>query len=284
MNRYLSRPGAGPAAAGPLLPLGLVGRLTDRDRAICRLVWSHRVFTTEQLAAVFFDSLRAAQQRLRVLWRLGVLERFRALQRTGSESWRYTLGPAGAALVALERGETPPRPAQVRAYTARLAVGARTGHTLGVNGLFCSLAGHARAHPDCQLEQWWSERRSAAEWGDLVRPDGYGTWTDHDRRVEFFAEYDTGSEALARVAAKLLGYADLAVADGVARPVLFWLARPGREAGLHRAIGRPAVPAATATVGEDPTGAVWLPAGGGARRRLGDLALAHAAFDEVDHQ
>jgi hypothetical protein len=277
MNGHVSRPAAGPAAAGQVLPLGLVGRLTDRDRAICRLVWTHRVFTTEQLAVVFFDSLRAAQQRLRVLWRLGVLERFRTLQRTGSESWRYTLGPAGAALVAIERGDTPPRPAQVRAHAARLAAGARTDHTLGVNGLFCSLAGHARHHPSSVLVEWWSERRCAAEWGDLVRPDGYGIWTDQERSVGFFVEYDTGSEPLARVAAKLSGYADLALAEGIARPVLFWLASAGREPGLQQAIGRPPVPAATATVGNDPGAPVWLPTGGsGARRRLTDLAVERA--------
>lgn len=270
LNAYVSRP-----AAGQVLPLGLVGRLTDRDRAICRLVWSHRVFSTDQLAAVFFDSLRAGQQRLRVLAQLGVLERFRALHRTGSESWRYTLGPAGAALIALERGEDPPRPAAVRAHAGRLAAGVRTAHTLGVNGLFASLAGHARHHRECELVEWWSERRAGAEWGELVRPDGYGVWAEAGRAVGFFVEYDTGSEPLARVAAKLSGYSDVAVADGVARPVLFWLARPGREPALHQAIGRPPVPVATASVGADPADAIWLPAGGtGTRRRLADLTTS----------
>lgn len=272
LNAYVSRP-----AAGQVLPLGLVGRLTDRDRAICRLVWSHRVFSTDQLAEVFFDSLRAGQQRLRVLSQLGVLERFRALHRTGSESWRYTLGPAGAALVALERGEDPPRTAAVRAHAARLAAGARTAHTLGVNGLFASLAGHARRHRECELVEWWSERRAGAEWGELVRPDGYGVWAEAGRTVGFFVEYDTGSEPVARVAAKLSGYADVAVADGVARPVLFWLARPGREPRLHQAIGRPPVPLATATVGTDPAHSVWQAAGdAGPRRRLADLATSES--------
>ena len=44
-------------------------------------------------------------------------------------------------------------------------------------------------------------------------------------------EHDTGSEPLARVAGKLDGYRDLAEAEGTARPVLFWLAQPGREPG-----------------------------------------------------
>jgi hypothetical protein len=271
LTTSVSRPGAGAA-----LPLGLVGRLTERDRAICRLLWTHRVFTTEQLAAVFFDSLSSAQHRLVTLYRLGLLERFRALRPVGSESWRYTLGPAGAALVAAERGEEPPRPATVRAQAARLAAGARTAHALGVNGFFCSLAAYARRHAGCQLTEWWSERRAGAEWGELVRPDAYGTWTEDGRVIDFFLEYDTGTETLARVAAKLSGYADLSTADGVSRPVLFWLARPGREAELHRVIGRPPLSVATAVAGAGacPAEAVWRPVGHpGPRLRLIELGV-----------
>jgi hypothetical protein len=270
LTTSVSRP-----AAGAALPLGLLGRLTERDRAICRLLWTHRVLTTEQIAAVFFDSLVSAQHRLVTLYRLGVAERFRALRPVGSESWRYTLGSAGAALVATERGEEPPRPATVRAQAARLAAGARTAHTLGVNGFFCSLTAYARRHVGCELAEWWSERRAGSEWGELVRPDAYGEWREDGRAIVFFLEYDTGTETLARVAAKLSGYADVAVADGVARPVLFWLARPGREAALHRVIGRPPVPVATAaaSAGACPAAAVWQPAGRpGARLRLAELA------------
>jgi len=263
--------------AGAALPLGLLGRLTERDRAICRLLWTHRVLTTEQLAAVFFDSLVSAQHRLVTLYRLGVLERFRALRPVGSESWRYSLGPAGAALVAAERGEEAPRPTTVRAQVTRLAAGPRTTHAVGVNGFFCSLAAYARRHAGCQLAEWWSERRTAAEWGDLVRPDAYGEWAEGAQSVSFFLEYDTGSESLARVAAKLAGYADVAAAEGTARPVLFWLARPGREAELHRVIGRAPVPVATAaaSVGACPAEAVWWPVGrAGDRLRLAELGAA----------
>jgi hypothetical protein len=269
LTTSVSRPGAGAA-----LPLGLLGRLTERDRAIARLLWTHRIFTTEQIAAVFFDSRSAAQHRLVSLYRLEVVERFRALRPVGSESWRYTLGPAGAALVAAERGEDPPRPATLRAQVTRLAAGARTAHALGVNGFFCSLAAYARRHAGCQLTQWWSERRAGAEWGELVRPDAYGEWREGGRVVGFFLEYDTGTETLARVAAKLSGYADLSTADGVARPVCFWLARPGREAELHRVIGRPPVPLATAVVGAGvcPAEAMWQPVGRtGPRLRLAEL-------------
>lgn len=81
-------------------------------------------------------------------------------------------------------------------------------------------------------------------------------------------EHDTGSEQLSRVADKLAGYRDLAEAEGNARPVLFWLAQPGREPGLRHALGDTALPVATAVVGMgNPADAIWLLVGEEARRR-----------------
>ena len=155
-----------------------------------------------------------------------------------------------------------------------LAAGQRTAHTLGVNGFFCALHKAARERPDAEVAAWWSERRCAAEWGELVRPDAYGIWEESGRRVEFFLEHDTGSEPLSRVTGKLAGYRDLAEADETARPVLFWLAQPGREPGLRKALGATVLPVATAVAGTDnPANAIWLAAGEGApRRRLAQLA------------
>ena len=47
------------------------------------------------------------------------------------------------------------------------------------------------------------ERRCAAEWGEVVRPDGFGALRRAGTVVEFFVEYDAGTETLDRVAAKL---------------------------------------------------------------------------------
>lgn len=279
MNAFVSRRGAGAAGPGSTLTLSVLGRLTERDRVLCRLLWEQRILTTAQIAALAFDSLVSAQHRLVTLYRLGVLERFRPMRPTGSESWRYSLGPTGAALVAIERGVDPPRASVVRSRVAQLAASPRTGHLLGVNGFFTALAAHARRQAGTALEEWWSERRAGAEWGDLVRPDAYGTWSEEGRRVSFFLEYDTGTESLARVASKLAGYADLAIAEGIARPVLFWLGRPGREPELHRVMGRPPVPVATAvaTPGTDPAGAVWRSVGAATRTRLVELGEAGRA-------
>ena len=146
-----------------------------------------------------------------------------------------------------------------------------------MNGFFCALHKAARERPGAEVGSWWSERRCAAEWGELVRPDAYGIWEENGRRVEFFLEHDTGSESLSRVAGKLAGYRDLAEADGAARPVLFWLAQPGREPGLRKALGATAFPMATAVAGTgNPADTIWLAVGDEAPRRplaqLGTLA------------
>ena len=63
----------------------------------------------------------------------------------------------------------------------------------------------------------------------------------------------------------------------VARPVLFWLAQPGRELGLRQALRDTAVPAATAVSATDnPADATWLRIGEEfPRRRVAQLgALA----------
>jgi hypothetical protein len=248
--------------------LDIFGRLTERDRLLCRVLWEHRVLTTEQVCDLCFTSLVSTQHRLVALFRLGVLDRFRSLRPTGSESWRYSLGPIGAALVAAERGIEAPRSSVLRDRVVALAAGQRTNHTLGVNGFFCALHRAARDRAGAEVVAWWSERRCAAEWGELVRPDAYGIWEQDGQRAEFFLEYDTGSEPLPRVAGKLAGYRDLAEADGTARPVLFWLAQPGREPGLRKALSDTALPVATAVAGTgNPADAIWLPVGEEAPRR-----------------
>ncbi len=99
--------GSSPLRRGAVSALDVLGRLTERDRLICRVLWEHRILTTEQICDLCFTSLVSAQHRLVTLWRLEVLERFRSIRPVGSESWRYTLGPLGAGLVAAERGVDP---------------------------------------------------------------------------------------------------------------------------------------------------------------------------------
>jgi hypothetical protein len=268
--------GAGGRSAAERLA-ALAGRLTDRDRQLCRLLHQHRVLTTPQLVDLAFPSRNAAEHRLAVLHQLGVLDRFRPHHSPGSAPYHYVLGPLGAALLAAEQDQEPSQLGYRRDRTLALAHSQRLAHLLGVNGFFTALARTARQHPDAELEGWWPEQRCAAQWGRLVRPDGYGRWREHDRRVDFFLEYDRGSEPLGRLAAKLGGYAELAHATGISTPLLVWLPSPAREAAARHELGSCGVPVATATPHphQSPAGPLWLPLhASGHRHRLAQLATA----------
>jgi hypothetical protein len=257
----------------------LPSKLNPRDLWLLGMLGEHRVFTTRQITALAFDTATAARHRLCTLHRLRVLDRFRPLTPVGSAPWHYTLGEAGAVVLAAERGtdtrELRYRPDQV----IRLAGSMHLNHTLAVNDFFVGLAAAARRDPVAELTRWWSENRCAATWGDIIRPDGYGIWrqhgAEHGAEVGFFAEIDLGTETLDRLVRKVDAYTELARASGIITPVLFHLTSQHREYRLHQHLGTPAVPVATTTAdiaALDPTGSVWLLTGQHTTRiRLADL-------------
>jgi hypothetical protein len=252
----------------------LAGRLTERDRVICRLLLEHRCLTTHQVADIGFTHLRNAQQRMETLYRFEVVERFRPLSWAGSGPYHFTLGPVGAAVVAAERGVEVADLAWQRGAVAVLARSEHLGHLVGVNGFFTALVRSARSRTDAALATWWSERRCTAAWGEAVRPDGYGVWAEQGARLPFLLEYDNGTERLARLADKLPGYARLAGAAGYPTWVLFRFASPAREVGARRVLDQSEVPLATAVLasGAAPDAAVWLAVGdSGPRLRLAAL-------------
>lgn len=252
----------------------LANRLTERDRRLCRLVWEHRVLTTEQFTDLCFPSRDAATHRLVLLVRLGVLDRFRPFRFTGSAPYHYVLGELGAQVLAAERGLSVSELGYNRTQTLAIAHSQHLAHQVGVNGFFAALAAAARRRPEATLLAWWSERRCTQRWGRLVRPDGFGRWAEGRHTVEFFLEWDAGTETVAKVAGKLHGYADLAAGSGIWTPLLLWLPSPARETEIRRAIASPPVPVATAHGRVmDPSAAVWLPTGNYTRRvRLATLA------------
>jgi hypothetical protein len=292
------RPRAGGRLArSPELAAALAARLTARDRWLLRMLHEHRVLTTTQIAGLAFGTTRAATARMSVLYQYRAVDRFRPLAAAGSAPLHFILDDAGAAVLAAEDGTTPAQLGYRRDRTVAIALSPRLAHTTGANGFFTALAAAARTSSgQLALECWWSERRCAALWGDLARPDGYGRWTEqHPGRppvtADFFLEYDTGSEDLPRLIAKLAGYADLAARTGIATPVLFWLPTPRREAALRARLAGPpphgtrdaasaaqipGVPVATAAPGTSrsgPAGPAWLPAGtAGPRLRVAQLA------------
>ncbi len=263
----------------------LAARLTDRDRAIVR---EHRVFTTRQLAEAWFDSVDRAEHRLRELADARVLLRFRPQTRhgEGSAPYHYVVGPLGAAVLAAERGVDVRRLGYRADKALEVAHSQRLAHVVGVNGFFTALAASARqgrsqAARAATLTAWWSERACARRWGRIVRPDGYGRWRQGDAEVDFFLEYDRGTEPLDRLAAKLHAYSELADATEIPTPVLFWLPTSGREVSVHQALAgagrwgrlRFLVATASPALGLGPAEAAWLPLGHTwPRRRLVELA------------
>jgi hypothetical protein len=233
------------------------------------------VLTTAQVADVGFTGQRRARTRLSELYALDVLERFRPRSRANLAAFHWVLGPLGAALVAAEAGVDIAELDWRRGLVHDLAASQRLTHLVGVNGFFTALLRSARTRPERRLEEWWSERRCGREWGEVVRPDGYGVWVEHGASVPFLLEHDNGTERLKRLADKLDGYAKLAVAAGHPNWVLFTFPTVRREVDARRVLTHDRVPVATATrtAGFTPDEAVWLPIGDpGSRGRLVQLA------------
>jgi Replication-relaxation len=258
----------------------LAARLTPRDLRLCELVDEHRVLTTHQLTDLAFPNLDTAEHRLIILHRLGALERFRPRRDLGTAPYHYVLGPAGARVLAARHGLNPSSVRYRRDDALGVAHWQQLDHLIAINGFFSALARAARDRPDRALATWWSERRCAARWGGLVRPDGYGRWRDADAEVDFFVEVDRATEPPRRLAAKLGGYTDLAAATQITTPLLFWFPTPQREATARAALGTPTIPVATASPTPSagpaggPAGPVWLWLGG-TTPRLPLAALAH---------
>ncbi|MEV7012685.1 replication-relaxation family protein [Streptosporangium sp. NPDC051022] len=271
----------------PLVLAQLAARLTFRDRRLLRLVKEQRVLTSPQIAQIAFDTDDAARKRLLALHHMGVLDRFRPIlpPGMGTAPYHYVLGPAGAAVLASEDGVDVTACGYRRDRVLSIAYSQRLAHTVGTNGFGADLYGFARRHTDAELVTWWPENRCASVWGDTVRPDAYGRWRQDEYTVDFFLEYDTGSEPLDRVVRKLDGYATLSQATQLVTPVLFWVQGGRREANLRRKlVHHPAhmfVPIATGSpsalvgpVDDGPAGEKWLPSDTeGPRLRLAELAL-----------
>jgi hypothetical protein len=260
---------------GADLLTSVAGRITERDRYLCRVLAEHRVLTTHQIVDLAFNSLSAAEQRLITLYRLRLIDRFRPLRPQGSAPFHYMLDELGAILVAAERGLDVAELGYRRDKTLAVAYSQRLAHLVGVNGFFTALVAAARRTTGrAELLRWWSERRCATTWGHIVRPDGYGRWSEGGHTIDFFLEYDRGTEPLTRLAAKLNNYADLAAATTITTTwTLFWLPTPSRETALRDLLTPTPIPVATAhpAPGHNAADPIWLPTGHTTRRHLATL-------------
>ncbi|MCW6003475.1 replication-relaxation family protein [Micromonospora sp. CPCC 205371] len=276
--------------------LRIQSALTDRDHVLLGWLADHGVLTTAQIAHALFPSVDFAQERLRKLAALGVLARFRPQRPDGgSHPYHYVLDQLGVDVVSAQRGDELPRRDAARKRRWHLTNRANLPHLLGVNQFFIELAGYARTHPEARLERWWPASRmqgrgAFAEPGDdvqilvykpRIRPDGHGIWVEHEARVPFFVEYDTGTEPLGVLVDKLFDYAALAKVTGRVWPVLFWLHAAARERHLHQHLDQEGIALPVATTARDdavrtgaspPEAVWWLHRHPGGLLRLADLA------------
>ena len=162
-----------------------------------------------------------------------------------------------------------------------LAHSPRLGHIVGINDVLASLVDAARRR-GASLATWYSERRCAEQWGDVVRPDACGRWREGGHDGYFFLEYDRGTETTRRLAGKVAEYAQLARVSGLVQPVLVWLPTARREQEVRRTLAAartPDVPVLTGVreLGVGPADAAWLPLD--AERRI-PLSCAVDFFSE----
>ncbi|MHB2023614.1 MAG: replication-relaxation family protein [Mycobacteriales bacterium] len=269
---FRSSSGRGRLRLSDELVTGVARHLTDRDRYLCELLAEHRVLTTDQIACVGFASPISARHRLATLYRLRVLDRFRPFRPVGTAPNHWVLDAIGAMVVAAGRDIETEEFRWRRDKTLALAGSRQLAHRIGVNGFFTALLAETRHRQHAELRAWWPERRCAATWGEVVRPDSYGVWAEHSTEVAFFLEYDRGTEPHARLVGKLDDYATLAAATRDRFWVLFYFAGAKREAAARSALVHAGVRVATAVQGASPASAVWLPSGPAAGRvSLADL-------------
>jgi len=90
------------------LVMAVAHRLTERDRSILTMLFRHRVFTTDQLAEMYFDNLNTAQHRLITLYQLRLVDRFQPIDRRFvSQPYHYVLDQLGAMVMAAAHDEDP---------------------------------------------------------------------------------------------------------------------------------------------------------------------------------
>jgi Replication-relaxation len=258
----------------PDLLAALAARLTPRDRWLLRMLAEHRVLTSVQIGQLAYGAAGTARHRLLRLWRMRAIDRVQPFTSPGTAPMHYVLGDGGASVLAAWSGLTAAQAGYRRDRALAIFNSPILRHTVGTNGVMTALVAAARTRRGCELAAWWPERRCEQQWGDLARPDAYGRWHEDGRVTDFFLEYDTGTEPVAQVAAKISGYTALAEVTGIITPVLFWFPSPAREAHICPALGNVTVPVATATPasGPSPADRVWLMAGGGdVRVRLSEI-------------
>ncbi len=250
--------------------------LGERELALLVALAEHKILSTDQIAALFYDSVRRAQQILSELRSDELIETFRWRTRAREPDRHYltsrgatlTARPLGCRVAAL--GALPRSPAHARSLMP---------HRSGVNAFFCGLVAVTLERPGFGLAVWGDEHRVRTPYGE-VQPDGFGRLLHPGGVTDFYFEYDLATEHRDALVGKFTNY--LRVASHWEHPddrpfpsVLFVVPGDDRELDLLRFLGRAIqrwnpqraatahVPFYCSTVTrvrhKTPLGAVWRP-------------------------
>lgn len=257
-------------------------RLRPRDYTIAFLLHDHTTLTSDQLTAILFNNPITCRHRLNVLRSFGFVDRFIRRNHPGAPNLICWIpGPLSARLSALSADENPPTARALRERQDRICANPTLDHLIATNWFFIKLLAHARANEQTSLLRWWSERTTAATYGQRIHPDGHGVWADGDRQTGFYLELDRGTEPIGKLADKLSSHRRLRAEGGPSYPILFALPSRAREQNLHRRLAErpePSLVVATTSpeAGDNPAEPVWRLVGNGRHRHaLADLPASH---------
>jgi hypothetical protein len=257
-------------------------RLRPRDYTIASLLHEHTTLTSDQLTAILFNNPITCRHRLNTLRSFGFVDRFIRRNHPGAPNLICWIpGPLSARLSALSADESPPTARALRERQDRIYANPTLDHLIATNEFFIKLLAHTRTNEHTSLLRWWSERATAATYGQRIHPDGHGIWADGDREVGFFLELDRGTEPIGKLVDKLSSHRRLRAEGGPAYPVLYALPSRAREQNLHRRLAErpePSLVVATTSpeAGDNPAEPVWRLVGNGRHRHaLADLAASH---------
>jgi hypothetical protein len=223
----------------------LARHLTERDREVALYLYRHRVLTTDQLQLLFFSSRRRAQDRLLLLYRNRVLDRFYPARPFGSgkPEAHWLLDEAGAILVAamhdLERKQLGWQRRDDWGSHPQLA------HQLETNRFVTDLVAATLVDPRLGVSEWWPPAEAAdhlsAQRRGRVLPDAGFYLETLAGPIECYLEWDRATETQERLAEKLLAYrlaeAHLYSEGTEPRCILFVVTGPRRLETLRRAYG-----------------------------------------------